>query len=140
MLDFPPAFCYTHDMSTKSKKNKYCITLVTRLKRRVFLSKNIPAEIIQIADQTFLQNGVTRTGYRFSENTITIEVETDSVNNCVYVSSILRRESSGVIRYMFPELWHLPSLWNKDVLITNGEYDESTEKAIRLKLDSLRAR
>jgi len=104
------------------------------------LSGNIPTVVSDMAKSIIERNGMDYVGYNFSDNSITFTVYADNKDKCVYVASLIRRETSGPVRSLFKELWSMPSLWTNRALITKNAFSNKTQDDVNRFLSTIKSR
>ena len=104
------------------------------------MSGNIPTVVSDMAKTIIERNGLGYAGCKFTDNSITFTVYAKDIDDCVYVASQIRRETSGPVRSLFKELWSMPSLWTNRALITENDYSDKTKDAVSRFLSTIKSR
>lgn len=120
--------------------NTYTIALATRLKRKVFRAKNIPPEVLRIADAYLARNGIKLLQHRFYDYGFVLNVECVSAEQAIDIATGIRMETSRPIRELYPELWRMPSLWNNQPLVLEGSMTKENNNKIEKYYDGLKSR
>lgn len=120
--------------------NTYTIALATRLKRKVFRAKNIPPDVLRIADAYLARNGIKLLQHRFYDYGFVLNVECASAEQAINIATGIRMETSRPIRELYPELWKMPSLWNNQPLVLEGSMTKENNNKIEKYYDGLKSR
>lgn len=118
----------------------YTIAMATRLKRKVFRSRNIPHDVIVLGQNAFAKEGAELKGYRFYDYGVVMCVECGSKEHALRIANSFRMATSGPVRKEYPELWRMPSLWNSRPLIEEGGMSTENIKRAEEYFESLKSR
>ena len=107
----------------------YIVAMATRLKRKVFLSGNIRADISNMVRIAADENGCVVKELMFRDYGIAVLLECEDRRAAEQVVRGIRYSTSGTIRRRYPELWGMPSFWTRKTLIleTDGWKDSMEE-------------
>ena len=127
-------------MYVKEVETTYTIVLATRLKRRVFQSRRIPVEVVSMAEEVIAGEGAGLLGNEFCDYGISLFVKCESMEKAREIANRIRRATSGPIRAKYPELWKMPSLWNRNPLVFEGDMTPENRTRVTEYYESLKSR
>ena len=124
----------------EGKMKTYTIALATRLKRKVFLAGNIPADVERLSREALNEEGIDIKETLFYDYGYVCCVNAPESIKPEAIAYTIRKSTSRPIREMYPELWAMPSLWNSKAYIEDGELTEAKKKNIEGYYQTLKSR
>lgn len=118
----------------------YTIALATRLKRKVFLAGNIPSDVKDIVEDALQKRDAHVKEMKFLPYGCICCVDVPEAIYPDRIAYLIRTSTSKPIRDKYPELWSMPSLWNRKTFIREGMITEDAVREINEFYDSLKTR
>lgn len=95
----------------------YKIVMATRLKRKVFLSRNIIDDVLSLSRGAVEESGYKIIKYEFLPYGMELVVDCKDEKETAGIIRAIRRATSGTVRKRYPELWSMPSFWTRKCLV-----------------------
>ena len=107
----------------------YIVAIATRLKRKVFLSKNICDDVLALSCRAAAECGINVISHAFVPYGMELVLDCTNEEDAKRAAKAIRYATSGTVRKRYPELWSMPSFWTRDCLVVKwSEEDEPREK------------
>jgi|GEM_PF-4755876 len=118
----------------------YTVALATRLKRKVFAAGAIAETFEKILTVKISAEGMSLISLKTLEYGAVIELSSPFPVQESSISRLIRISTSAPLRYEFPDLWSLPSLWTKRIYFASGFLNEEKKQEIDAFFDSIKTR
>lgn len=118
----------------------YMVAMATRLKRKVFLSKNIRKDVLALSCKAAAEYGTDVISYAFIPYGMELVLDCATEEAARRTAKAIRYATSGTVRKRYPELWSMPSFWTRDCLVIEWAEQGNTRKTLDDFYASLKSR
>ena len=121
-------------------RHTFTITLVSRLKKRIFLGGNVCSEFLRLATEDLLTHQARLSNYKIYDYGVILEIDAPDELTPDQAARSVRLATSSPLRQTFQELWKMPSLWTREYRSFDGPINQDTINASEAFFDVTKTR